>query len=103
MDNIIEFPIKFNQVPFKAQAHQYDTDSQGVRHRGPMAVKAMEEARANFPTTAQGYLDLCKRVMLKEDYCNLLCAIMDSDYYTILEPQYRTVADCYFDMKNKER
>ena len=47
------------------------------------------------PRTAEEYLGVCKNVLTEGDYRELLCAIMDIDYYSEAESALQLVVDCY--------
>ena len=48
------------------------------------------------PVTRQEYLDLCKKVLLEEDYKDILVGVMDFDMYNKIEPQLKKIVDCYY-------
>jgi hypothetical protein len=47
------------------------------------------------PQTCYEYLLLCKRFLTDNDYREVLCAIMDLDYYNKAEKQIQKVVDAY--------
>lgn len=52
------------------------------------------------PETREEYLSICKRFLIKDDYIELLCAIMDTDLYSEAEDQIKRVVDSYYSFKN---
>lgn len=48
------------------------------------------------PKTGREYLELCKSKFTKEDYCKVLCGIMDLDFYSQLNKEFKNVVNVYF-------
>ena len=53
--------------------------------------------RCRVPRCKEDYLHLCKEFLEAEDYEQILCGIMDYEYYLgIDEKQIKVIIDCYF-------
>lgn len=48
------------------------------------------------PKTRADYLDIVKRFLQKDDYEEILCSIMDIEYYNNSEAPLRAIVDSYF-------
>jgi hypothetical protein len=54
----------------------------------------------DLPTTGKEYLLVCKNTLIEDDYCDVLCGIMDSVIYGELEEHLQNIIDSYFKFKN---
>jgi hypothetical protein len=43
------------------------------------------------------YLMQCKDMLEEADYLDVLCGIMDREYYDILDPDLQDIVDTYYD------
>lgn len=50
------------------------------------------------PRNADELLAICKRFLIDDDYRDILCGIMDLDFYAELEPDLKKLVDVYFKM-----
>lgn len=48
------------------------------------------------PRNGREYLDICKQFLEEEDYRDILCGIMDKEYYNGLEEALRKIVNCYY-------
>jgi len=48
------------------------------------------------PTTSSEYLAIVKRFLEKDDYEEILCSILDKDYYDNAEDQLKSIVDFYY-------
>ena len=48
------------------------------------------------PRNGKEYLDICKQFLEVEDYKEILCGIMDRQYYKELEKELQNIVDCYY-------
>jgi hypothetical protein len=46
--------------------------------------------------TRREYLLLCQNILTQEDFFDLICGILDPDYYDDLEEALKDIADVYF-------
>lgn len=49
------------------------------------------------PTTKKEYLSICKSFLETEDYEEILCGIVDEEYYEAMEGALRRIVDSYYD------
>lgn len=49
-----------------------------------------------LPQTGEEFLQVCKDTLTEEDYREILCAIMDGDYYVDLCNPLKKVVDSYY-------
>lgn len=55
-----------------------------------------DEHLVALPQTGEEYLQICKDTLPEQDYKNILCAIMDGEYYVELQDQMKKVVDSYY-------
>jgi len=48
------------------------------------------------PNNRREYISLLKRFLTEEDYCDVLCGIMDDEIYCELEDQLVDIIDSYY-------
>lgn len=48
------------------------------------------------PQTRQQYLNICKQFLLTEDYMDMLCAILDAEFYESSEPDIQNIVNAYY-------
>ena len=53
-----------------------------------------------LPLTRGEYLQVAKDALVREDYEYLLCAIMDIEYYDLVEEPIRKIVDSYYTFDN---
>lgn len=59
-------------------------------------IHLFEKVQCN---SAQTLLDACKIALDEDDYRDLLCAIMDTDYYyNLMEPDISVLVERYFEL-----
>jgi hypothetical protein len=62
--------------------------------------KSRKHSRENLKDrnveTRREYLLLCQNVLLQEDFFDVVCGILDPDYYDDLEESLKDIADVYF-------
>jgi hypothetical protein len=84
MSNVIKFPLKQEETYLIDQ----ETINTEYAYIGDDLVKK--------PTNTREYLDLCKSKLTEEDYRDVLCGIMDLEYYTQLDKAYKGIVDVYY-------
>ena len=52
------------------------------------------------PRSAQEYLNIIKETLDEFDYPDILCAILDSDFYDKLDTELKTIVNCYMTIIN---
>ena len=77
MSNVVQFPKMVEQT---------------------MVDPLEEEVRKS--DTGQKYLKVLKNHLSKDDYEEILLAIMDEEYYTDADQQIKDIVDCYFKYTN---
>lgn len=60
----------------------------------------INDTRIIRPRNRKEYLDICKCFLYDGDYEDILCSIMDVEYYEKAELQLKRVVDCYFTFKD---
>jgi hypothetical protein len=46
--------------------------------------------------TRREYLLLCQNILIQEDFFDLVCGILDPDYYDDIEESLKDIVDVYF-------
>ena len=54
----------------------------------------------DIPTNGKEYLLVCKNTLIEDDYCDVLCGIMDLAIYNELEEHLQNIVDSYFHFGN---
>lgn len=73
MSNIVKFP--------------------GTKQTPDRSIKGIAVAE---PRNGKEYLDICKQFLEEEDYKDILCGIMDKQYYDDLEKELKKIVNCYY-------
>jgi hypothetical protein len=50
----------------------------------------------NMPSTGYEYLFLCKQFLTIDDYEEVLCCVLDKEYYDKAESAIQEIVKCYF-------
>ena len=56
----------------------------------------IDNVRAYRPTTGKECLQLYKRFLIKEDYDEVLCCILDEEYYNVCEKHIYKLVEAYY-------
>lgn len=62
----------------------------------PSQIAYINGEAVNKPSTHAEYLKIVKRFLTKHDYEELLCSIMDEEYYNDTESQLKKIVDFYY-------
>ena len=61
-------------------------------------IKVLGGVPIVVPKNGKEYLEACKRVLERDDYLDILCGIMDQEFYNELDPVIQRVVDNYFNL-----
>lgn len=78
-----------------AQVIKFPTKKKEIVDSRP--IKTIKGIDVKEPTNKFEYLDICKNFLGPFDYQDILCGIMDKEYYEELEPRLRKIIDAYYD------
>lgn len=53
----------------------------------------------NRPKNPAHFLQMCKQVLVRSDYEDLLCGISDPAYYNDLEEDLKSLVDSYYEVR----
>jgi len=59
-------------------------------------VEFLGDVEIRIPKTGVDYLFLCKQFLTIDDYEEVLCCILDQEYYNEAEPQIQEIVKSYF-------
>ena len=59
-------------------------------------VAVLDNRVVVLPLTRNEYLQVAKDALQRDDYEALLCAIMDVEYYNLVEEPIRKIVDSYY-------
>lgn len=76
-----------NVISFDSFAKKNNTEKEMVEFLGMMIEK---------PKTRRDYLALCKMHLEVFCYEEVMCSILDQEYYERAEPQIRKIVDAYY-------
>lgn len=63
-------------------------------------VMTIGDQTVKWPTSKSELLSACKRFLTEDDYCDLLCGIMDSDNFEKLDEDLQAIVENYFKFPN---
>lgn len=85
MTNVIEFRKKQKEnICFESET--IDTENFGY----------INQTLVQKPKDSLEYLKLCKSYLTEEDYKDILCAILDVEYYSKIEKHLKAIVDAYY-------
>lgn len=64
---------------------------------GKSSCRTVKGIEVQEPRTKREYLSICKSFLEKEDYEEILCGIVDEEYYNEMEGALRRIVDSYYD------
>ena len=85
---IIMFPVKDPPTKVNPKA------SKKIRFEIPEP----KQVKMQPPKSPEEYLGMCKKMLRKEQYEDILCGILDEEIYETLESPYKKIIDLYFNL-----
>jgi hypothetical protein len=68
-----------------------------VKYTGKSNCRTVKGVEVPEPRTKKEYLAICKSFLETEDYEEILCGIVDEEYYEAMEGALRRIVDSYYD------
>lgn len=64
---------------------------------GKSSCRMVKGIEVPEPRTKREYLAICKSFLERDDYEEILCGIVDEEYYNEMEGALRRIVDSYYD------
>lgn len=127
-DNVLSFPSKEERENIRLRKFYEQDVAKGVSMDGPPTtrsvfdkyyeqdnvasadndkLKYLKSLCGDRKLTPSSYLDICKKVLIKHQYQNVLIAIMDNEYYNEMknseDAELCGVVDSYFEIMSPSK